>query len=85
MKVIIRISMFVALYVATCACTKEVTFHRNDIEPQLMLNAQVVAGDTLHTVYMAISRNDRIGLVSISTPHHRNSHIPKKLHFPQCD
>lgn len=33
-----------------------------------MLNAQVVAGDTLHTVYMAISRNDRIGLVSISTP-----------------
>lgn len=59
--------MFVALYVATCACTKEVTFHRNDIEPQLMLNAQMVAGDTLHTVYMAISRNDRIGKIASGT------------------
>lgn len=67
MKTIIRISMLVVLSVATCACVKEVTFRRDDIKPQLMLNAQMVAGDTLHTVYMAISRNDRIGKIASGT------------------
>ncbi len=59
--------MLVVFGVATCACVKEVIFHRNDIKPQLMLNARMVAGDTLHTVYMAISRNDRIGKIASGT------------------
>lgn len=67
MKTIIKISLLVALSVMTCACVKEVTFHRDDIKPQLMLNAQMVVGDTLHTVYMSISRGDKISKITSGT------------------
>lgn len=39
------------------SCTKELTYHRDDIEPQLLVNAQMTVGDTLHVVYLAISND----------------------------
>ena len=39
------------------SCTKELTYHRDDIEPQLLVNAQMTVGDTLHVVYLAIEYN----------------------------
>lgn len=38
-------------------CAKEIEFHRNDIRPQLLMNSQMTVGDTLHLVYLAISKD----------------------------
>lgn len=64
MKSIIRLSLIAVITLSVCACTKEVTFHRDDIKPQLMVNAQMTVGDTIHLVYLAISKADRIDKIS---------------------
>ncbi len=39
------------------ACTKDIDFHLKDIRPQLIVNSQMTVGDTLHLVYLAISKD----------------------------
>ena len=57
MKNINHIFSVAALSVLLCSCTKDVTYHRDGIEPQLLVNAQMTVGDTLHLVYLAISKD----------------------------
>lgn len=46
------------------ACTKDIDFHRDDIKPLLMMNSQMTVGDTLHLVYLAISKDVSIEKIS---------------------
>lgn len=46
------------------ACTKDIDFHRDDIKPLLMVNSQMTVGDTLHLVYLAISKDVSIEKIS---------------------
>ncbi len=64
MKTIIRISLLAVTAASFCACVKELTFHRDDIRPQLTVNAQMIVGDTLHTVYLSISKDERIAKIN---------------------
>ncbi len=54
MKRLICIISVTALFVA---CTKDIDFHLKDIRPQLIVNSQMTVGDTLHLVYLAISKD----------------------------
>lgn len=49
------------------ACTKDIDFHRDDIKPLLMMNSQMTVGDTLHLVYLAISKDVSIEKISSGT------------------
>lgn len=42
------------------ACTKDIDFNLKDIKPQLIVNSQMIVGDTLHLVYLAVSKTDHI-------------------------
>jgi len=42
------------------ACTKDIDYNLKDIKPQLIVNSQMTVGDTLHLVYLAVSKSDRI-------------------------
>ncbi len=57
MKRILTLLYVTVLATVFSACTKEIDFHRNDIKPQLLMNAQMTVGDTLHIVYLAISKD----------------------------
>lgn len=52
------------LYIFASACTKNIDFHRDNIKPLLMMNAQMTAGDSLHLVYLAISKDLSIERIS---------------------
>ncbi len=56
--------MAAGLTIAVCSCEKEMDFHRDDIEAQLQMNAQMCVGDTVHAVYLAVSRDVRIENIS---------------------
>ena len=47
-----------------CACEKEVDFHRDDIPAQLQMNAQLYVGDTIHAVYLAVSKDIKVESVT---------------------
>jgi len=42
------------------ACTKDIDYNLKDIKPQLIVNSQMTVGDTLHLVYLAVSKSDRV-------------------------
>lgn len=63
-RILIMSSLAAGLTLAACSCEKEVTFHRDDIEAQLQMNAQMCVGDTVHAVYLAVSRDVRIENIS---------------------
>lgn len=46
------------------SCTKDIDFHRDDIKPLLMVNSQMTVGDSLHLVYLAISKDVSIEKIS---------------------
>ena len=49
-----------AVSVLLGACTKDIDFNLKDIRPQLIVNSQMTVGDTLHLVYLAVSKSDHI-------------------------
>lgn len=53
-----------AAAVFLCACEKEVDFHRDDIPAQLQMNAQLCVGDTIHAVYLAVSKDVKVESVT---------------------
>lgn len=67
MKRILTLLYITVLVTVFAACTKEIDFHRNDIKPQLLMNAQMTVGDTLHLVYLAISKDLSIDRIKSGT------------------
>ena len=57
MKSLKALLYITTLATALSACTKDIDFHRDDIKPLLMMNSQMTVGDTLHLVYLAISKD----------------------------
>lgn len=49
------------------ACTKDIDFHLKDIRSQLIVNAQMTVGDTLHLVYLAISKDVSVEKINSGT------------------
>ena len=49
------------------ACTKDIDYNLKDIKPQLIVNSQMTVGDTLHLVYLAVSKSDRVERICTST------------------
>ena len=56
-----------AALAAACACSKEIDYHRDDIKPQLQMFAQMVAGDSVHVVHLAISKDVTVAKVQSGT------------------
>ncbi len=52
------------LIIILCACERDLTWHRDDIPDRLQVNAQLVAGDTLHYVHLAVSKARTISTVT---------------------
>lgn len=46
------------------SCERELDYHRNDIQPQLMLSAQLIAGEPEHVVHLSISKDVRVDKIS---------------------
>ena len=55
-----RLIFIAAVSVLLGACTKDIDFNLKDIKPQLIVNSQMTVGDTLHLVYLAVSKTDRV-------------------------
>ncbi len=55
-----RLICIISVTILTVACTKDIDFNLKDLKPQLIVNSQMTVGDTLHLVYMAVSKTDRI-------------------------
>ena len=55
-----RLIFIAAVSVLLGACTKDIDFNLKDIKPQLIVNSQMTVGDTLHLVYLAVSKSDHI-------------------------
>ena len=55
-----RLIFIAAVSTLLGACAKDIDFNQKDIKPQLIVNSQMTVGDTLHLVYLAVSKSDRI-------------------------
>lgn len=55
-----RLIFIAAVSALLGACTKDIDFNLTDLKPQLIVNSQMTVGDTLHLVYLAVSKTDRI-------------------------
>ena len=55
-----RLIFIAAVSALLGACTKDIDFNLTDLKPQLIVNSQMTVGDTLHLVYLAVSKTDRV-------------------------
>lgn len=55
--------LIVAISLAV-SCERELDYHRNDIQPQLMMSAQLIAGEPEHVVHLSISQDVKVDKIS---------------------
>lgn len=54
---------FTIIALAAISCTHTLEYDNKGIEPQLLVNSQMISTDTVHLVYLSISKDDRVDTI----------------------